>query len=42
MIPDTEKEITKEENYKIENILERNNNKEKTLYIELADREIQR
>ena len=40
---DTEKEVTKEENYRIENILERKNNKEKkTLYIEIADREIQR
>ena len=29
MMHDTEKEITKEGNYKIENILERNNNKEK-------------
>ena len=32
MMHDTKKEITEEENYKIENILERNNNKEKNIH----------
>ena len=35
MLIDTEKEITKEKNYKIENILERNNKKEKHYTLKL-------